>query len=67
MNPHLRIARPTDRLDEIATMYREGLGLEDLGGFEGPDGFDGAIVGARGRMASGVHSSPRPCSYPLPH
>ena len=48
MNPHLRIARPTDRLDEIAAMYREGLGLEDLGGFESHDGFDGAMLGAPG-------------------
>ncbi|MEE9533599.1 MAG: VOC family protein [Acidimicrobiia bacterium] len=48
MNPHLRIARPTDRLDEIAAMYREGLGLEDLGGFEGHDGFDGAMLGSPG-------------------
>lgn len=48
MNPHLRIARPTDRLDEIAAIYREGLGLEDLGGFEGHDGFDGAMLGSPG-------------------
>jgi hypothetical protein len=48
MNPHLRIARPTDRLDEIAAMYRGGLGLEDLGGFEGHDGFDGAMLGSPG-------------------
>ena len=38
---HLRIARPTAQLDRIARMYREGLELEQLGGFEDHDGFDG--------------------------
>lgn len=48
MNAHLRIARPTNRLAELTKMYREGLGLDDLGGFEGHDGFDGAMLGTPG-------------------
>ncbi len=30
----LRIARPTDRLAELAAMYRTGLDLVELGRFE---------------------------------
>ncbi len=52
MEPHLRIARPTNRLAEIVAMYRQGLGLEDLGSFQDHDGFDGAMLGIEG---SGWH------------
>ena len=45
MNPKLRVARPTDHLDRIAKMYREGLGLKVLGEFRGHAGFDGVILG----------------------
>ena len=48
MNAHLRVARPTSRLHEIAAMYRAGLGLDDLGGFEGHNGFDGVMLGTPG-------------------
>jgi hypothetical protein len=44
--PTLRIARPTAHLHPISQMYREGLGLEEIGAFEGHDGFDGVILGA---------------------
>jgi hypothetical protein len=43
--PHLRIARPTDRLAEIVAMYRRGLNLEELGRFCDHDGYDGVILG----------------------
>jgi len=43
--PILRIARPTNRLHEVAAMYREGLALEVLGEFEAHDGFDGVMLG----------------------
>ena len=45
---HLRVARPTDDLEPLAEMYREGLGLEEIGRFMGHDGFDGVILGRRG-------------------
>ena len=48
MTPHLRIARPTDRLEELATLYRDGLGLTELGRFEDHDGFDGVLLGVPG-------------------
>jgi len=47
MNPHLRIARPARDLERSAEMYREGLGLEEIGRFEDHSGFDGIILGAR--------------------
>jgi catechol 2,3-dioxygenase-like lactoylglutathione lyase family enzyme len=50
--PHLgtvlRVARPTDRLDEVMRFYVDGLGLRRLGSFEDHDGFDGVMVGAPG-------------------
>ncbi|ANJ91715.1 VOC family protein [Serratia plymuthica] len=44
-NAVLRIARPTDRLQEIAAMYCQGLGFERLGEFADHQGFDGVMVG----------------------
>ena len=41
----LRIARPTDNLQAIATMYEKGLGMQVLSQFEDHDGFDGIMVG----------------------
>jgi YycE-like N-terminal domain/YycE-like C-terminal domain len=44
-SPVMRVARPTDRLEEVCKMYVEGLGLTLLAKFEDHDGFDGAILG----------------------
>ncbi|HBN5893602.1 TPA: VOC family protein [Serratia marcescens] len=41
----LRIARPTDRLQEIAALYCRGLGFEKLGEFVDHQGFDGIMIG----------------------
>lgn len=46
MPPHIRIARPVRDLARAADMYRRGLGLHVLGGFEDHDGFDGVMLGA---------------------
>ena len=45
---HLRVARPTDDLEPLARLYAEGLSLDEIGRFEGHDGFDGIILGRRG-------------------
>jgi catechol 2,3-dioxygenase-like lactoylglutathione lyase family enzyme len=45
---HLRVARPTDHMDEVVAFYREGLGFEVLGSFEDHEGFDGVMLGRRG-------------------
>jgi catechol 2,3-dioxygenase-like lactoylglutathione lyase family enzyme len=44
----LRVARPTDRLDEVVRFYVDGVGLRRLGSFEDHDGFDGVMVGTPG-------------------
>ncbi len=45
---HLRIARPTDNLDEIVRFYRDGLGFDIIGSFEDHDEFDGVMLGRAG-------------------
>ncbi len=45
MHHQLRIARPTDHLDWMVTMYRDGLRLAKLGRFFDHDGFDGVMLG----------------------
>ena len=44
----LRVARPTDHLDEVIRFYTQGLGLQVLGSFEDHEGFDGVMVGVAG-------------------
>lgn len=48
MPAHLRIARPVTQLARTIEMYRHGLGLTWLGGFEDHEGFDGAMLGEPG-------------------
>jgi catechol 2,3-dioxygenase-like lactoylglutathione lyase family enzyme len=45
----IRIARPTDRLDEVVAFYKDGLGLEEIGGFADHDGYTGVMLGLPGR------------------
>lgn len=44
----VRVARPTDRIEEVVAFYTEALGLVRLGGFEGHAGYDGVFVGLPG-------------------
>jgi catechol 2,3-dioxygenase-like lactoylglutathione lyase family enzyme len=44
----LRVARPTDHLDEVVRFYGDGVGLVRLGSFEDHDGFDGVMLGVPG-------------------
>ena len=44
----LRVARPTDHLEEVIRFYTEGMGLSILGSFEDHDGFDGVMLGLPG-------------------
>lgn len=46
----MRVARPTDRLDEVVEFYRDGLGFEVLGSFADHDGFDGVMLGHPGEQ-----------------
>ena len=45
---HLRVARATSQLAEVVRFYRDGLGFEVVGSFEGHDGFDGVMLGHPG-------------------
>ena len=44
---HLRLARPTDRLEQLESMYRDGLGFEVLASWRDHEGIDGAVLGHR--------------------
>src|SRR5579872_2602867 len=44
----MRVARPTDNLEEVTKFYREGLGFAELYRFEDHDGFDGVMLGLSG-------------------
>ena len=44
---HLRVARPTDNLEEVVRLYREGLGFVELYHFENHEGFDGVMLGLK--------------------
>ena len=41
----LRIGRPTDNLEAITKMYKEGLGFEVIGGFDDHGDFSGRMLG----------------------
>ncbi len=41
----IRIARPTDNLSQITTMYIDGLGFSLLSSFHDHEGFSGSIIG----------------------
>ena len=44
----VRVARPTDKLAEVARFYGEGLGLRQIGSFAGHAGYDGGMFGLPG-------------------
>jgi catechol 2,3-dioxygenase-like lactoylglutathione lyase family enzyme len=48
MDTVVRLARPTERLEQVVRFYTEGLGLAVLDSFEAHDGFDGVMVGLPG-------------------
>ena len=62
----LRVARHTDRLDDVVAFYRDGLGLTEVGGFRDHNGYDGVFLEIPGTGAhlelttGGEHSAPRP-------
>jgi len=44
----MRVARPTDDLESVASFYRDGLGFSELSRFEDHAGFDGVMLGLPG-------------------
>lgn len=45
-----RLARHTNRIDEIIDFYTNALGLSILGNFEAHDGYDGVFIGLPGAL-----------------
>ena len=41
----IRIARPTDKFEEVIDFYENGLGLKRIGDFQGHRGYEGVILG----------------------
>ena len=62
----LRVARHTERLEEVVGFYRDGIGLSEIGGFRDHDGYDGVFLAVPGTAAhleltaGGGHSAPAP-------
>jgi catechol 2,3-dioxygenase-like lactoylglutathione lyase family enzyme len=62
----LRVARHTDRLDEVVRFYRDGVGLREIGRFADHDGYDGVFLEVPGTGAhleltsGGGHGAPEP-------
>ena len=62
----LRVARHTERLQEVVRFYRDGIGLTEAGGFHGHDGYDGVFLAVPGTgahlelTAGGGHGAPAP-------
>ena len=63
----VRVARPTDRLDEVVRFYRDALGLEQIGSFSGHAGYDGVMLGLPGQavhLELTSHEQGSPCPAP---
>jgi ribosomal protein S18 acetylase RimI-like enzyme/catechol 2,3-dioxygenase-like lactoylglutathione lyase family enzyme len=62
----LRVARHTERLDELVGFYRDGLGLPEVGRFQNHNGYDGVLLAVPGTgahlelTAGGTHRAPEP-------
>ena len=62
----LRVARHTERLEEVVRFYRYGIGLKEIGGFQDHDGYDGVFLAVPGSgthlelTAGGAHGAPAP-------
>lgn len=61
-----RIARPTDKFEEIKKFYGEGLGLPEVGSFNN-HGYQGVLFGLPGKdyhLEFTSHESGSPCPAP---
>lgn len=62
-----RIARPTDKFEEVITFYEEGLGLKRIGEFHNHEGYDGVMFGlpdAEYHLEFTRHANGSPCPAP---
>jgi len=62
----LRVARHTERLEDVVAFYRDRVGLPELGRFTGHDGYDGVFLAIPGThvhlefTTGGHHPAPEP-------
>jgi catechol 2,3-dioxygenase-like lactoylglutathione lyase family enzyme len=63
----LRIARHTERFDELVAFYRDGLGLVEIGGFHDHDGYDGVFLEVPGTGAHLELTAGGDDGAPAPH
>lgn len=63
----LRVARHTERLDELVSFYRDGIGLTEVGGFRDHDGYDGVFLEMPGTSAHLELTAGGPPGAPEPH
>ncbi len=62
----LRVARHTERLQQVVGFYRDGIGLPEIGGFHNHHGYDGVFLAVPGTgahlelTAGGGHDAPMP-------
>jgi catechol 2,3-dioxygenase-like lactoylglutathione lyase family enzyme len=62
-----RVARPTDRLEEVRRFYCDALGLEEIGSFRDHAGYDGVMLGVPERdfhLEFTTHIEGSPCPAP---
>ncbi|WP_440602390.1 VOC family protein [Bacillus sp. GB_SG_008] len=62
-----RIARPTDKLEEVIKFYEEGLGLKRIGEFHNHEDYDGVMFGLPGveyHLEFTRHINGSPCPAP---
>src|SRR5438067_9417662 len=62
----LRVARHTNRLGELVRFYRDGLGLPEIGRFDGHEGYDGVFLAVPGTDAHLEFTSGGPQRPPAP-
>ena len=63
----VRIARPTDRIEEVERFYCEGIGLQKIDSFEGHQGYTGIMIGlpdAGYHLEFTQHIDGSPCPAP---
>ncbi|HEY1356953.1 MAG TPA: VOC family protein [Thermoleophilaceae bacterium] len=62
-----RVARHTERLAELVSFYRDGLGLVESGGFSDHDGYEGVFLELPGTAAHLEFTAGGGQDAPAPH
>ncbi|GGJ77536.1 VOC family protein [Virgibacillus salexigens] len=63
----VRIARPTDKFNEVIKFYEQGVGLEKLTEFSGHSGYEGVVIGlpdSQYHLEFTHHKDGSPCPAP---